>query len=353
MILNEITLNKRQDIILKCLSNYKTATIGKLLDIIQEELSAVTKITVNRDLSKLIQLGFIVSQGAGRAVTYQLSASYSIIRPIDVEKYFGEEVDNRDTKEHFCFDIFTNLKTIFTNKEKEFLNHLNKSYLKKVNKLPKDVLKKEFERLTIELSWKSSKIEGNTYSLLETEQLLKENKEAKGHTKEEAVMILNHKKALNFIKDNSSSFKSLSIKKIEEVHSILIRNLGVSRNIRNTLVGITGTKYRPLDNQFQIAEALENTCKLVNKTENVFEKAVIIMLMTAYIQPFVDGNKRTSRLMGNAILLANNACPLSYRNIDEIEYKKAVLLFYEQNNLFYFKKLFLDQFEFVVNNYFL
>ena len=94
-------------------------------------------------------------------------------------------------------------------------------------------------------------------------------------------------------------------------------------------------------------------CHLVNKSKNVFEKAVLAMLLIAYIQPFVDGNKRTSRMIGNAILLANNACPLSYRNINEIEYKKAVLLFYEQNNLSYFKKLFIEQYEFVVENYFL
>ena len=80
---------------------------------------------------------------------------------------------------------------------------------------------------------------------------------------------------------------------------------------------------------------------------------MLAILLIAYIQPFVDGNKRTSRMIGNAILLANNACPLSYRSINELEYKKAVLLFYEQNNLSYFKKLFIEQYEFVVGNYFL
>jgi Fic family protein len=74
--------------------------------------------------------------------------------------------------------------------------------------------------------------------------------------------------------------------------------------------------------------------------------------MIAYIQPFKDGNKRTSRLLGNAILMAHDICPLSYRSVDEAEYKKAVILFYEQNNISYFKKLFIEQFEFAVQNYF-
>ena len=74
--------------------------------------------------------------------------------------------------------------------------------------------------------------------------------------------------------------------------------------------------------------------------------------MIAYIQPFEDGNKRTARILSNAILLAADACPLSYRNANETEYKKAILLFFEQNNISYFKKLFLEQYEFAVKNYF-
>lgn len=346
------SLNKRQDLILKFLDTNETASVSELLEFVQLKLGRVTKVTINRDLTKLMKLSFIVLEGAGRAATYRISDSYLLIKPFDADKYFEKEVDERKIKKGFNFDIFANFKTVLTEDEKNLLDRLNKYYLKKINQLPKDVIKKEFERLTIELSWKSSKIEGNTYSLLETEQLLKENKSAKGHTKHEAIMIQNHKKALDYIRSHLPSFKEISLKKIEEIHAILIQDLGVTKNIRNSLVGITGTSYKPLDNQFQISEALNETCDLVNKTENIFEKAVILILMIAYIQPFVDGNKRTSRLMGNAILLANNACPLSYRSIDEIEYKKAVLIFYEQNNLTYFKKLFLDQFEFVVENYF-
>jgi len=74
--------------------------------------------------------------------------------------------------------------------------------------------------------------------------------------------------------------------------------------------------------------------------------------MISYIQPFEDGNKRTGRILANAILLANNYCPLSYRSIDESEYKKAVIIFYENNSLNYFKDLFIEQFKFAVNKYF-
>ena len=118
------------------------------------------------------------------------------------------------------------------------------------------------------------------------------------------------------------------------------------------MVGIVGTNYRPLDNKFQIQEALEQLVVLINQTENTIEKALLAVLMISYIQPFEDGNKRTSRILGNAILLADDFCPLSYRSVDEVEYKKGTILFYEQNNISYFKQLFLEQFRLAVSKYF-
>jgi Fic family protein len=165
-------------------------------------------------------------------------------------------------------------------------------------------------------------------------------------------MIINHKTALDFITENPSVYKELTVRKIEELHRLLVQDLGVSYGVRKTLVGIVGTDYKPLDNEFQIKEALEQLVKLVNNTENPLEKALITVLMISYIQPFEDGNKRTSRILGNALLLANDYCPLSYRSVDEVEYKKGVILFYEQNNASYFKKLFLEQFEQAVKKYF-
>lgn len=345
-------LGERRDVILAFIEANKNASIGQIFEYIQRNLGKVTRITISRDLEKMLEINLIERQGAGRAVFYQLSPQYSILKKIDVEKYFAVESDQREIKEKFNFDIFSQLKNVFTDSEKKKLSELNAIYRTKIENVTPDALKKEIERLNIDFSWKSSKIEGNTYSLLETEQLIKNQQEAIGHTKEEAIMILNHKKTLDYIGNNKNDFQNVSVAKIENIHSLLVDSLNVTKNLRKSLVGITGTNYKPLDNEFQIREALEETCKLVNRTENVFEKAVVLMLLIAYIQPFVDGNKRTSRLSGNAILQSFNSCPLSYRSMDEIEYKKAVLLFYEQNNVSYFKELFLKQFEFAVENYF-
>ena len=144
----------------------------------------------------------------------------------------------------------------------------------------------------------------------------------------------------------------MTVSIIEDIHSILIKELGISRNIRNSIVGITGTNYKPLDNDFQINEALEDMCIVVNEKENVFEKALLVLILISYIQPFADGNKRTARIISNAILMNNNFCPISFRTVDSIDYKKAMLVFYEQNNINTFKEIFINQFEFAVGTYF-
>ena len=344
--------NKRQDSILAFVGSLKIASTAQIIEQVQKDFNGTARITIYRDLQILIQLGFIERQGAGRSVVYKLSAQYSIIKDIDVKEYFAVDSDRRKVVEKFNFDIFKNLNTIFNDSEKSRLEELNSIYLQKIKKITPEILKKEIERLNIDFSWKSSKIEGNTYDLLETEQLLKNQKKATGHSPEEATMILNHKATLDYIRNGKYNFQKFSIKKIEEIHAILTKDLEVTKNLRKTLVRITGTKYIPLDNEFQIKEALRDTCVLVNEVNNPFEKAIVLLLLIAYIQPFVDGNKRTSRLCGNAILYAFDCCPLSYRSMDELEYKKAMLLFYEQNNASYFKKLFLAQFDFAVNNYF-
>jgi len=165
-------------------------------------------------------------------------------------------------------------------------------------------------------------------------------------------MLLNHKDALDFIIDNPDYLYPLSVSKIEDIHGILTKELPVERNLRKRRVGISGTNYRPLDNEFQISEALENSCDVINAKKSVFEKALLALVLISYIQPFMDGNKRTARIVSNAILINERHCPLSFRTVDSIDYKKAMLLFYEQNNISSFKEIFMDQFEFAVNTYF-
>jgi Fic family protein len=93
-------------------------------------------------------------------------------------------------------------------------------------------------------------------------------------------------------------------------------------------------------------------CALVNRQTNVFSAALLTLILLSYIQPFEDGNKRTARIVSNAILIHHKHCPLSFRTVDPLDYKKAMLIFYEQNIATPFKRIFGEQFEFAVNTYF-
>jgi Fic family protein len=318
-------------------------------------ISRIGYATVKRILSKLLSEKLIHQQGKGKASRYIIATSYELFCPIDIQEYFKSEIDERKIKTGFNFSLINDVLSntnLFTEDELKHLVSLQKIFKSNISKLSDAEYKKEMERLAIDLSWKSSQIEGNTYSLLETERLLKEKEKASGKTKEEAIMLLNHKDALDFLLQHIDYLSQLSIAKIENIHSILVKELGVNKNIRKRRVGISGTNYKPIDNEFQIREALNDMCMLVNKRVIIFEKALLILILLSYIQAFTDGNKRTARIVSNAVLLSNGYCPISFRTIDSVEYKKAMLLFYEQNNITAFKKIFIDQFEFAVNTYF-
>lgn len=323
---------------------------------IHEEIGAqASYATVKRELQKLLNQKLISTSGLGRATLYAISPVYQLFYTVDIDEYFQNEIDERTINSGYNFELIPNILTttsIFNEEEQQVLENLQQLHAENVSLMSASQYSKEMQRLAVDLSWKSSQIEGNTYSLLETERLLFEKETAAGKTKDEAVMLLNHKDALDFIFSNRHYLSPLAIRKIEDIHSILIKELNIDRNIRNRRVGISGTNYRPLDNEFQIREALDQMCQLINSKEDVFEKALLALALIAYIQPFEDGNKRTSRIVSNAILIQNNYCPISFRTVDSIDYKKAMLLFYEQNNITAFKQIFIEQFKFAVETYF-
>lgn len=324
-------------------------------DLFKELNLEISYATLKRVVNKLVSDNYISVSGTKKGTKLKISRGFEVLNQIDIEEYYLKEIDERIIKENFNYHLISdtlNNFNLFNNKEIEKLKKLQQKFLNNISQLSENEYKNEQERLAIDLSWKSSQIEGNTYSLLETEKLLKEKETASGKTKDEAVMLLNHKEALDFLIENPDYFGEISVAKIENIHSILIKELGVSKNLRIRKVGISGTNYKPLDNEFQIREALDDLCKLINSKENIFEKTILALVIISYIQPFMDGNKRTARIVSNAILMNYNYCPLSFRTVDSIDYKKAMLIFYEQNNISAFKKIFIEQFEFAVNTYF-
>lgn len=350
--MNDTRVNNRQTKLLELLLVNSPSSRSRIEDLLKNE--NVSRITIIRDLNYLIGVDLIEQVGGGKYIEYRLKPGKELLIPIDLEKYFSTITDTRKIRYlAFNFNFIDHLTEVFSNDELEVFEQGKNKLKNNFSSLDKTILKREMERFTIELSWKSSQIEGNTYSLLETEELIKNKKEAKGHDKNEATMILNHKSAFDTILEKRESFREISVADIRTIHSELVKELGIKSGIRESGVGITGTKYLPLDNKWQIEEALNKLIVQTKKIKSVPEKALIFLAVIAYLQPFTDGNKRTSRMISNAILLANGYYPLSYRSVDEVEYKKALILFYEQNNLYHLKRIFLEQQRFAIENYFL
>lgn len=352
MVMNETNLTPRLKFILNIIS--QTAGIDRLQ--IQDQTRSnynISKPTLIRDLNILISSKLIRIEGQGKNTKYLPASTNPLLKVFDLEMYFSIEPDQRmGAKKHFDFSVFDYLKELQTQEEIEKIKLDQKSFAAQTQKLSPDILKRELERFVVELSWKSSKIEGNTYSLLETEALIKESQEAWGKSKEETIMILNHKDAFDQILKHKNDFKKISLALINQLHQEMTKKLGVTTGIRRQAVGITGTTYQPLDNEHQIHEAMEKMVAAINANPIPFEKALIANAMLAYIQPYTDGNKRTGRMLSNAILMAYDYYPLSYRNVNENELKQSLIIFYEQGTIHHLKKNFIGQLIFAFNTYF-
>lgn len=350
--MNETNVTPRQNLILMLVNHSQGIGRAEIEKKVVDKYPS-SKPTIARDLFALVQKNLIKVSGKGKNTVYLPQVSNPLLRYIDPRQYFTLAVDERSSAfTLFDFTLFDHLHKLLTEEEIVSINKANKSFIKETQKLPKDIYKKELERFVIELSWKSSRIEGNTYSLLDTETLIKQSIEASGHPREEAIMILNHKAAFDTILMHKEDFKKITLSQITQLHNVLVKGLSITTGIRNKLVGITGTTYRPLDNSFQIKEALEKVIEAINISPYPLEKALIAITFISYIQAFADGNKRTGRMLANAILLANDFYPLSYRSIAETTFKEALILFYEQHSIVAFKQILLNQYRFALETYF-
>lgn len=313
----------------------------------------ITERTLQRDLNELIENSLVVRSGEARAVSYEVTDAGKIDITLSgdwLEVLFARE--DRHALE-YDFDRLDTLKIrpLFNEAETEKLDDYNTVFQGKLKTAPADIIRKERERITIELSWKSSQFEGNTYSLLETETLLKEGIPARGKTQEETVMVINHKKALDFSEEHKDIFaNNLQMQTIVELHKLLAEGL-FDYGLRERLVGITGSAYKPLENRFQLEGELKRLCEVINTKRSVYEKALLAFTYICYLQPFNDGNKRTGRILANAILYAHDSFPLSLRAVDVNTYKLAILAFYELGILGNAKDTFIDQAKFAAENY--
>lgn len=196
-------------------------------------------------------------------------------------------------------------------------------------------IKQIYNRFLIDLSYNSSRLEGNTYSLLDTERLILQGEDAEGKLDEETIMVLNHKEAIRYLVDNAAKLQ-LTSEELFTLHYLLADGLVLNKyagKIRDSGVRISASVYMPIENQTMLSSLLNEILHKARMITNAFEQSIFLLAHVAYLQPFIDVNKRTSRLIANIPLIKNNLVPLSFNDVNKEDYIGAMLAVYECQNL--------------------
>ena len=208
--------------------------------------------------------------------------------------------------------------------------------------------RKIYQRLLIDLSWNSSRLEGNTYSLLETERLLETGQEVPGKSPLDTQMILNHKEAIEFIVDMAEEV-NINRYTILNIHALLSNNLlsdpKACGRLRSIPVKIGKSVYNPLVIPQLIEECFDSIIKKAAAIKNPFEQAFFLMVQLPYLQPFLDVNERVSRLAANIPLIRENLSPLSFVDVPESDYIQGLLAIYELNKIELLRDVFVWAYE--------
>lgn len=199
-------------------------------------------------------------------------------------------------------------------------------------------------RLLIDLSWNSSRLEGNTYSLLETEQLLELGESADHKDAAEAQMILNHKAAIQLLVDQAEEI-GFNNYTVLNLHALLSDNLlgdpEAGGRLRTTMVAIGGTVFHPLAIPQRVEECFHQVLATATAIANPFEQSFFALVHLPYLQPFIDVNKRVSRLAANIPFIKNNLCPLSFVDVPQKAYLDGILGVYEHNRIELLRDVFI------------
>lgn len=304
--------------------------------------------TVFRHMQQLLKQGDIKKEGRGRSTRYKSSRT-------NLDAYFEKPFFQRNPAQYqagFLGDYVPNKTHFIDTEELKKLNQCNKNHILSTEYLLNN--KRLYENLLIDLSYSSSYLEGNTYSYLDTEVLIKYGEAASGKSKEETAMILNHKNAIEYIVKNKHGIE-LNKKDIFNLHGLLGKNLLDKHDlgvIRKSAVKIGGSAYGPLNDHWLLEEQFNIFIKKLNAIRDPFEQCFFILVFIPYFQLFKDINKRTSRLFGNVPLLKNNLVPFSFLMVDKKAYITGLLAIYELNNIEKLKEVFITAYVKTCDRYF-
>ena len=351
------------------LSSLQTAENGLTLAELLVAHPAVARRTAQRWLATLVADGHVLAKGEGRARRYwpadaqqQARSGSASISADQVPLFIPLSADSRDIlvyvdqpymarkpvgyQRDFLDSYRPNQTWYLSASLRRHLHHMGRTtdQVEPAGTYSRAIL----NRLLIDLSWASSHLEGNTYSRLDTRELIEHGKAARGKAAIETQMILNHKSAIELLVENIDTV-AFNRYTVLNLHSALAENLlpnpADEGRIRQHAVDIGKSVYRPLSAPQQIEEALDALLSKANQIADPFEQSFFIMVHLPYLQPFADINKRTSRLAANLPLFRANLCPLTFLGVPEQAYSRAILGVYELTRVELLRDLYVWAYE--------
>jgi Fic/DOC family len=321
-------------------------------------------------LKNLVESGRLTSEGTKRGARYFLPTTAAALEPeatvpetetgttaivpvsrtgAAIQRYLSKPVEVRKPVGYnrgFLDNYRPNARPYLSTKERAHLKEIGDRHVaaEAAGTYAKEIL----SRLLIDLSWNSSRLEGNTYSLLDTKRLIEFGEEAAGRDRLEAQMIINHKEAIEFLV-NAADEIGLDGHTITNIHGILANNLlpdaGAAGRLRHIAVGIAGSTFQPLAVPQQIEEYFHQILATAAAIEDPFEQSFFVMVQLPYLQPFDDVNKRVSRLAANIPFIKRNLSPLSFTDVPRKLYNEAILGIYELNDIALLKDVYIWAYE--------
>ncbi|MBK1674750.1 cell filamentation protein Fic [Ectothiorhodospira shaposhnikovii] len=347
------------------LESIRSAPEGLSIAAILDRHPGLARRTAQRWLNELVVAGRIKASGAGRARRYVVAAA-AFAPSATIEdvfpRYIPLSADSRDILAYVNQPLTARKPVGY---QRDFLDAYQpnqtwylpeplRRQLRKMGdtgqtRLPAGTYGRAvLNRLLIDLSWASSHLEGNTYTRLDTRELIEHGRIAQGKAAIETQMILNHKAAIEFLVENADTagFNRFTLLNL---HSALSENLlpnpADEGRLRQHGVEIGKSVYRPLAVPAQVEEMLDLLLDKANRVEDPFEQSFFVMVHVPYLQPFADVNKRTSRLTANLPLIRANLCPLTFLDVPEQAYSRAVLGVYELTRIELLRDLYVWAYE--------
>jgi hypothetical protein len=349
------------------LNSIRSSAQGLTLAELQTVHPTIARRTAQRLIAKLIANGQITAQGEGRARRYigfctDATTGASTTKADNFPPFIPVSADSQDILAYIDQPLQARKPVGY---QRDFLDayrpnetwYLSESLRRQLHKMGRTTdidqpagtySRAILNRLLIDLSWASSHLEGNTYSRLDTRELIEHGTAARDKASIETQMILNHKTAIELLVENvdTAEFNRYTLMNL---HSALAENLlpnpADEGRIRQHAVDIGQSVYRPLSTPQQIEDALDALLGKANQIRDPFEQSFFMMVHLPYLQPFADINKRTSRLAANLPLFRANLCPLTFLDLPEQAYSRATLGVYELTRVELLRDLYVWAFE--------